>query len=131
MHSSLVQSLFDGPFDIVGDVHGEIDPLRSLMRHLGYDEDGNHPDGRRLVFVGDLTDRGPDSPAVVNFVPQLIESSRAQCVLGNRDLKVLLGDKKHDNGWVSTKSSWKISLKLHAFPKASGIKVKSNEPATI
>jgi hypothetical protein len=99
MASSLIQPLFDGPLDIVGDVHGEIDPLRSLMRHLGYDEDGLHPDGRRLVFVGDLTDRGPDSPAVVNLVQRLIESGRAQCVLGNHDLNIILDHHKHDNKW--------------------------------
>ena len=68
---SLIQPLFDGPLDIIGDVHGEIDPLRSLLRHLGYDDGGLHPDGRRLVFVGDLTDRGPDSPAVVNLIQRL------------------------------------------------------------
>ena len=99
MASSLIQPLFDGPLDIVGDVHGEIEPLRSLMRHLGYDEDGNHPDGRRLVFVGDLTDRGPDSPAVVNLVQRLVESGRAQCVLGNHDLNIMLRHRKHDNNW--------------------------------
>jgi hypothetical protein len=38
MHS-LIQPLFDGPLDIVGDVHGEIGALRSLMHHLGYDGD--------------------------------------------------------------------------------------------
>ena len=69
------------------------------MRHLGYDKDGNHPDGRRLVFVGDLTDRGPDSPAVVKLVQRLIETGRAQCVLGNHDLNILLDHRKHDNGW--------------------------------
>ena len=37
---SLVQPLFDGPLDIVGDVHGEIAALTSLMHHLGYDNDG-------------------------------------------------------------------------------------------
>ena len=99
MTSRLIQPLFDGPLDIVGDVHGEIDALHSLLRHLGYDEDGEHPDGRRLVFVGDLTDRGPDSPAVVNLVQRLVESERAQCVLGNHDLNILLGHPKHDNGW--------------------------------
>ena len=55
---SLVQPLFDGPLDIVGDVHGEFDALCWLMRKLGYDADWQHPDGRRLIFVGDLTDRG-------------------------------------------------------------------------
>jgi hypothetical protein len=96
---TLIQPLFDGPLDIVGDIHGEIAPLRSLMRHLGYDADGVHTDGRRLVFVGDLTDRGPDSPAVVNLVQRLIESGRAQCVLGNHELNILLGHRKHENRW--------------------------------
>lgn len=99
MPDSLVQPLFDGPLDIVGDVHGEINALRSLLHHLGYGDDGNHPANRRLVFVGDLTDRGPDSPAVVDLVEGLVKSERAQCVLGNHDLNILLGAHKHDNRW--------------------------------
>lgn len=97
--SPLVQPLFDGPLDVVGDVHGEIDALRSLIRHLGYDVDGTHPDGRRLVFVGDLTDRGPDSPAVVDLVQSLIESGRAQCVLGNHGFNILVDHQKPENKW--------------------------------
>lgn len=96
---TLVQELFDGPLDIVGDVHGEIDAMNSLLRHLGYDADGQHLHGRRLVFVGDLTDRGPDSPAVVTLVRRLVDAGRAQCVLGNHDLNILLDEKKHDNNW--------------------------------
>ncbi len=96
---SLVQPLFNGPLDIVGDIHGEIDALRSLMHRLGYDNNGSHPDQRRLVFVGDLTDRGPDSPTVVYLVKILIETGRAQCVLGNHDLNILLNHRKHDNNW--------------------------------
>ena len=99
MPNSLVQPLFDGPLDIVGDVHGEIDALLSVMHHLGYDDDGTHPYHRRLIFVGDLTDRGPDSPAVVDLVQSLVNANRAQCVLGNHDLNILLGDRKHDNHW--------------------------------
>jgi hypothetical protein len=96
---SLVQHLFDGPLDIVGDVHGEIGALRSLMGHLGYDMNGRHPDGRRLVFLGDLTDRGPDSPAVVDLVSELIDVGWAQCVLGNHDLNILLDRRKPENRW--------------------------------
>ena len=96
---SLVQSLFDGPLDIVGDVHGEIDTLCSLLGHLGYSEDGKHSQGRQLVFLGDLTDRGPDSPAVVDLVSTLIDAGRAQCVLGNHDLNILLDHRKHENKW--------------------------------
>jgi hypothetical protein len=95
----LVRPLFDGPIDLVGDIHGEIEALAALLRHLGYDEDGSHPEKRRLVFLGDLTDRGPDSPAVVTFVQSLVEAGRAQCVLGNHDLNILLGLRKYDNPW--------------------------------
>ena len=95
----MIQSLFDGSLDIVGDVHGEIGGLLSLLEVLGYDRDGNHPDGRRLVFVGDLTDRGPDSPGVVRLVSGLVESGRAQCVLGNHELNLLLDHDKPENGW--------------------------------
>ena len=99
MPDSLIQPLFDGPIDIVGDIHGEIDALRDLLGHLGYADDGSHPEGRRLVFLGDLTDRGPDSPAVIDLVKHFVETDRAQCVLGNHDLNILLKDVKHDNHW--------------------------------
>ena len=70
----LIRPLFEGPLDVVGDVHGEIDALTALLGQLGYDPQGVHPDGRRLVFVGDLCDRGPDSPAVIGLVRRLVET---------------------------------------------------------
>lgn len=101
--NSLVEPLFEGPIDIVGDVHGEIEALRDLLGHLDYGDDGLHVKGRRLVFVGDLTDRGPDSPAVIDLVKRFVESGRAQCVLGNHELNLLLcadtGKRKFDNHW--------------------------------
>ena len=105
MFTSLVKPLFDGPIDIVGDVHGEIGALHSLLTHLGYDPEGDHPQGRRLVFVGDLTDRGPDSPAVVKLVKEFIDQGRAQCVLGNHELNILLSLTKHDNHWFFGRDS--------------------------
>jgi hypothetical protein len=99
MTVTLVRPLFAGPLDLVGDVHGEIDALNTLLDRLGYFPDGTHPDGRRLVFVGDLVDRGPDSPAVVERVRRLVEAEHAQCVLGNHELNILLGSRKPDNVW--------------------------------
>jgi len=96
---SLVQPLFDGPVDIVGDVHGELECLRQVLGHLGYNDLGIHPEGRRLVFLGDLTDRGPNSPGVVELIRSLVDARLAQCVLGNHDLNILLGQEKFDNGW--------------------------------
>jgi hypothetical protein len=99
MTATLVRPLFEGSLDIVGDVHGEIDALRTLLHRLGYSTEGVHPNGRRLVFVGDLVDRGPDSSAVVALVHRLLENQRAQCVLGNHELNILLDSRKPDNVW--------------------------------
>lgn len=89
----------DERLDVVGDVHGELMALHALLAELGYDRDGRHPDGRRLVFVGDLCDRGPESPAVLEFVMQLHAAGRAWCVLGNHELNLLRGARKEGNGW--------------------------------
>ena len=94
-----LQELFSGALDIVGDVHGEWLALRSLLDHLDYNQHGEHPQGRRLIFVGDLCDRGPDSPAVMFFVRELIERGMAQCVLGNHELNILRNERKPGNGW--------------------------------
>ena len=75
---------------VVGDVHGHLEPLVDLMGHLGLDP-ASWPAGQVLVFVGDLTDRGPDSPGVVRLVGELIASGRAQLVLGNHEMKLLDG----------------------------------------
>lgn len=88
-----------GPLDIVGDIHGELPALMALLGHLGYSEDGDHPEGRRLVFVGDLVDRGPDSPGVVRTVQRIVESGRGAAILGNHELNLLREQKKDGNDW--------------------------------
>lgn len=96
---SLVQKLIKGKLDIIGDVHGEIDALKVLVKNLGYDENGNHPDNRKLIFVGDLVDRGPDSPGVIWFVKNLMDHGNAQMVLGNHEINVLQHKAKDGAGW--------------------------------
>ena len=84
-----------GPFDIVGDVHGCYDELVELLGRLGYavDRSGegrfnvSHSGNRRLIFVGDLVDRGPDSPDVLRLVMDAVKSGSAFCVPGNHDDK--------------------------------------------
>ncbi|MEU6159034.1 polynucleotide kinase-phosphatase [Streptomyces sp. NPDC047130] len=75
-----------GPFDIVGDIHGCSSELEALLEKLGY-ADGVHPEGRTAVFVGDLVDRGPDSPGVLRRVMAMVESGNALCVPGNHENK--------------------------------------------
>lgn len=96
---SLVQTLPPGPLDIVGDIHGEHMALHALLQHLGYDALGRHPQGRRLVFVGDFCDRGPDSPAVLATVLPMLTSGHAHAVLGNHEINLLRADAKDGSGW--------------------------------
>jgi protein phosphatase len=80
------------PFDIIGDVHGCLDELRSLLERLGYELQGGgyaHPDGRRVVFVGDLVDRGPASLPVLSIVRAMQQNGTALAVVGNHDAKFL------------------------------------------
>ena len=87
-----------GPFDIIGDVHGCIDELTALLHKLGYGVrftgTGNDrravtttPHGRRALFVGDLVDRGPNSPDVLRLVMDMVAAGHAQTVAGNHDDK--------------------------------------------
>nr|WP_145486680.1 MULTISPECIES: polynucleotide kinase-phosphatase [Streptomyces] len=94
-----------GPFDIIGDIHGCSAELESLLGTLGY-VDGAHPEGRTAVFVGDLVDRGPDSPGVLRRVMSMVESGHALCVPGNHENKYgrhLKGrDVQHTHGLAET-----------------------------
>ena len=99
---SLIQALPPGPLDIVGDVHGELYLLQTLMQHLGYDAEGRHPEGRSLVFVGDVVDRGPDSPGTLALVQRLVFSGHAWAVVGNHEINLARDDAKDGSGWFFT-----------------------------
>ncbi|MFC8593956.1 polynucleotide kinase-phosphatase [Streptomyces atroolivaceus] len=94
-----------GPFDIIGDIHGCSSELDTLLGKLGY-KDGTHPEGRTAVFVGDLVDRGPDSPGVLRRVMSMVASGDALCVPGNHENKLgryLKGRKvQHSHGLAET-----------------------------
>ncbi len=84
-----------GPFDLIGDIHGCYDELVALLRTLGYTIAGTReqpdvvaPNGRKAVFVGDLVDRGPDSPGVLRLVMHMVGNGTALCVPGNHDVKL-------------------------------------------
>lgn len=81
-------------YDIIGDVHGCRDELLDLLKQLGYTEGDvlkglRHPEGRKLLFVGDLNDRGPDTAGVFEIAMVLYDAGIARFVLGNHDWKLL------------------------------------------
>jgi protein phosphatase len=83
-----------GPFDIIGDVHGCYDELVALLRNLGHEVDAaaatvRTTSGRKLLFLGDLVDRGPKTPDVLRLVMNAVASGAALCVPGNHDVKLM------------------------------------------
>ena len=81
------------PFDIVGDVHGCHDELCDLLARLDYSPDAanvwRHPEGRRLLFLGDLVDRGPKVVETATLVMDAVQAGAALCVPGNHDDKLM------------------------------------------
>jgi protein phosphatase len=83
-----------GPFDIIGDVHGCFTELTALLGRLGYEIDAGgasagHPQGRKAVFVGDLVDRGPATPAVLRLVMGMTAEGSGLSVAGNHEAKLV------------------------------------------
>ena len=86
-----------GPFDIIGDIHGCFDELVELLKKLGY-KISTRPDGdtvveplqdRKAIFVGDFVDRGPKVPEVLRLVMGMTKNGAALCVPGNHDVKLI------------------------------------------
>ena len=86
-----------GPFDIIGDVHGCFDELVELLKELGYEistqPDGETvvepPQGRKAIFVGDFVDRGPKVAEVLHLIMGMQKTGAALCVPGNHDVKLV------------------------------------------
>ncbi len=85
-----------GPFDIIGDIHGCFDELSALLDRLGYAVIKDNetwevkpPEGRKLVLLGDLVDRGPKITAVLQLVMSMVNEGTALCVPGNHDMKLV------------------------------------------
>jgi len=131
MHSLLGRDDNCG-MDIIGDVHGCYKEMTSLISKLGYQKnaEGNyyHPDARKLVFVGDLMDRGYDNIRVFEEVYKLYQDGIAYYVPGNHCNKLyryLKGNKVFPNGGmeVTIEEIEKLSIEDKELFKAKFFKL--------
>jgi protein phosphatase len=83
-------------FDVIGDVHGCFEELLLLLGRLSYrlrEEEGRTlvepPPGRHALFLGDLIDRGPRIPEVVELVMDMVAAGSASCLRGNHEHQLL------------------------------------------
>jgi Calcineurin-like phosphoesterase len=84
-------------YDVIGDVHGEIESLIALLAKLGYTETNGvwRHSTRVAVFVGDLIDRGPGQVEVVNLVRAMESAGTALVCMGNHEFNAI--------AWVTEK----------------------------
>lgn len=78
-------------YDIIGDIHGHAEKLRTLLHKLGYRERSGawqHPD-RAAIFVGDFIDRGPHQLETVNIVRRMVDGGHALAVMGNHEFNAI------------------------------------------
>lgn len=68
----------------VGDIQGCAPSLKALVKKI--------PAKSKMIFLGDLVNRGPDSLGALRQLKQLQEEQRIECILGNHDLHLLAVD---------------------------------------
>lgn len=79
--------------DIIPDIHGQAEKLRVALGNLGWRRTGTtwthaEPE-RKIVFLGDFIDRGPENGAVIRMVRELMDAGRARAIMGNHELNAL------------------------------------------
>lgn len=84
--SSKMEIEDSGPFDIISDIHGCCSELELLLHKLGYNKDEDtyrHPEGRKVIFSGDIVDRGPRVIDTIKTVINMVSSGNAYYIPGN------------------------------------------------
>jgi hypothetical protein len=78
-------------YDIIGDIHGYAAKLKLLLEKLGYRENKgaySHPE-RKVIFLGDFIDRGPQIRATLQIVRAMMDSGNALAVMGNHEFNAM------------------------------------------
>ncbi|MEW5057197.1 MAG: metallophosphoesterase [Cycloclasticus sp.] len=78
-------------YDIIGDIHGHADALEALLLKLGYRQHNGvyrHP-AQKVLFLGDLIDRGPKQRRVIDIVQAMVEQGQAVCIMGNHEFNAI------------------------------------------
>jgi hypothetical protein len=78
-------------YDLIGDIHGHADALIRLLTELRYRREGRgfcHA-SRRVIFVGDFIDRGPQIRETLAIAREMVASGAALAVMGNHEFNAL------------------------------------------
>lgn len=102
-------------YDIIGDVHGHADQLKSLLTKLGYESiEGNYSHAsRKAVFVGDIINRGPKIRETLSIVRRMVDSGSAYAILGNHEMYAVLYYLRDTEGKYYKKRIPKYQLQIN------------------
>lgn len=82
----MFETQIDGSIAAIGDVHGQLDKLSSILEQLRQREDYL---SRWIVFIGDFVDRGPDPRGTLELVTDLFATHpKSTAIAGNHDLAI-------------------------------------------
>lgn len=101
-------------YDLIGDIHGQYNKLTSLLTKLGYQpaslrkkkhgesfqvpQTWKHPEGRRVIFLGDYIDRGPKVREVLLTVHGMVAAGDALAIMGNHEYNAVCYYTSDGNG---------------------------------
>ena len=84
-------------YDLIGDIHGHADELLQLLEVLSYQKKQGvyeHPE-RKVIFLGDFIDRGPQIRQVLEIVRRMVDQGSALAVMGNHEFNALAFHTEH------------------------------------
>ena len=89
-------------YDFIGDIHGHAQLLERILLKLGYQSEGNSyvaSDGeRKVVFLGDYIDRGPQNRRVIEIVRSMTETGQAIALMGNHEFNAICYHTRSSSG---------------------------------
>ncbi|MEL6707957.1 MAG: metallophosphoesterase [Pseudomonadota bacterium] len=89
----------------IGDIHGRYDLLRQLLNDIvqHFEASDRTFDTVRLLFLGDIVDRGPSSKEVLGLIERLVRTAGATLIRGNHEdlmLRSAQGDQSAQDLWL-------------------------------
>lgn len=118
--------------DIIGDIHACFEEFLTLLAKLGYQQNDKglyeHPQGRKILSLGDIMSRGPHSIQSMEFFLHHIEAGLAYMIDSNHGWKIarwLDGRKvKLTHGDEQVAEEFKDYEKRYGRKKADQLKAK-------
>ena len=88
-------------YDLIGDIHGCGQTLIKLLEQMDYRKVSGvyqHPT-RKVVFIGDIVDRGPTIRLACHIVREMVDAGHADIVMGNHEYNLVTYCRKAPAGF--------------------------------